>query len=159
MLNKYISHIYFYFMYLSYRSKISIYRFRLLLKMGWQKDTGLGSKAQGIKDPVRVGSNTNGSMGLGKNTEFAEAAVAATQERRKLRSEQLLSETKEESEKRREEVSLPVFSFAFFLLFVCALICVRRRVAGVWKCCAGIATAKHRGGGSGHHLRVQLHTL
>lgn len=72
--------------------------------MGWQKDTGLGSKAQGIKDPVWV-TGTNGSMGLGKNTEFAETAAAATQERRRLRSEQLLNETKEETEKRREEVA------------------------------------------------------
>lgn len=76
--------------------------FRLLIKMGWQKNTGLGSKAQGITDPVRMTGN-NSSMGLGKSTEFAETAVAATQERRKLRSEQLLNETKQESEKRREE--------------------------------------------------------
>lgn len=76
--------------------------FRLLVKMGWLKDTGLGSKAQGIKAPVKV-TASSGSMGLGKDTEFAETAAAATQERRKLRSEQLLNETKQEGEKRREE--------------------------------------------------------
>lgn len=78
--------------------------FRLLLKLGWKKDGGLGAKAQGITAPILVSaSSNNGSMGLGKDTEFAETAAAATQERRKLRSEQLLNETKQEGEKRQEE--------------------------------------------------------
>ncbi|PRP83015.1 G patch domain-containing protein 8-like [Planoprotostelium fungivorum] len=39
--------------------------YQLMLKMGWKKDTGLGSGSRGIVDPVRL-SATIGKLGLGK---------------------------------------------------------------------------------------------
>jgi hypothetical protein len=68
--------------------------------MGWNGESGLGKNGTGIREPVKA-TSTFAMLGLGKMTEYIEAAQAATSERKKLEVE--LEETPELLKKRQEK--------------------------------------------------------
>jgi hypothetical protein len=66
--------------------------FRLLCKMGWGGvGQPLGRRGDGIVEPVRL-AEQYGSLGLGKATEYADYATAATETRRAMTSEVIAAE-------------------------------------------------------------------
>lgn len=73
---------------------------RLLLKMGWQRDTGLGRLRTGIVEPLQLADASLG-YGLGKQEEYDTAATEATRERKKLDVE--VEETAELKKHRQEK--------------------------------------------------------
>lgn len=64
--------------------------YKLLEKMGWKEQTGLGKHEQGRVDPIRPDIN-EGSMGLGKDSQYTELALDATKERVALAIEKELT--------------------------------------------------------------------
>lgn len=71
---------------------------RLLLKMGWRQNTGLGRLRTGIVEPLQLADASLG-YGLGKQEEYDTAATEATRERRKLEVE--VEETEEVKKQRQ----------------------------------------------------------
>lgn len=77
--------------------------FKLLQKMGWKKDTGLGKNAQGIVIPVTMANNTHSKMGLGKAEEAESTGAKATAQRRLQESERQFFATPEEAKAMAEK--------------------------------------------------------
>jgi hypothetical protein len=58
--------------------------FRLLQKMGWQENTSLGRKGDGLLEPIAMKFRTAGdTLGIGKDTEYDEMGETAAAERKK----------------------------------------------------------------------------
>ncbi len=79
--------------------------FRLLKKMGWQENTALGRKRDGILEPVTMKFRTAGdTIGIGKDTEYDEMAETAAAERKKyLEVEMNLTEEEKAARLQKQE--------------------------------------------------------
>ena len=106
--------------------------FQLLKKMGWQENTSLGRKRDGIVEPVTMKFRTAGdTIGIGKDTEYDEMAETAAAERKKyLEVEMNLTEeekaarlekheAKEETQRATEPLNLLIMSNCRMLQLQC----------------------------------------
>ena len=73
--------------------------YQMLLKLGWKKDTGLGSNGNGILEPIKVDVHYN-AVGLGKKVEDEKHNTVAAKERKRLEIER--TDLTEEEIQRRE---------------------------------------------------------
>jgi len=78
--------------------------FRLLMKMGWKKDTGLGRNGSGIVDPIQL-NVAAGTLGLGKAQEYEETSKEATRYRKQMEAEIQVSETPERKKAREDQAA------------------------------------------------------
>lgn len=73
--------------------------FKMLQKMGWKEEKGLGKEGKGITAPVEATTHT-GHVGIGKEQEYNTALDEVTRERRKLDVE--IDQTAEVVQQRKE---------------------------------------------------------
>jgi len=78
--------------------------YALLKRMGWREETGLGKRADGRREPVRM-AEQYATLGLGKAGEYEEKAEVATESRKALTTEVIAAEDDDARQRREEQVA------------------------------------------------------
>lgn len=77
--------------------------FKMLQKMGWKEEKGLGKEGKGITAPVEATTHA-GQVGIGKEEEYNKALDGVTRERKKLdleieQSDEVVQQRKDNAER------------------------------------------------------------
>merc|ERR1740130_136502 len=78
--------------------------YALLKRMGWREQTGLGKKADGRHEPIKM-AEQYATLGLGKASEYEEKAEVATEFRKALTTEVIAAEDDQGRQRREEQVA------------------------------------------------------
>lgn len=125
---------------------------KLLMKMGWKKDQGLGKEGTGIVEPVVLVDGSLG-YGLGKQQEYDQTAEDATRSRKLLDVEVEETENikKQRQEKAQREESLKKEIKEMNREFYCELCDKQYKTVGEF--------SNHLSSYDHHHTKVRIYKI